>query len=393
MQKNQDVLGGYRMEFFTSPRIFRHPEPARYAGPIYPVFLPFSGCRQRCVFCAQHVQTGRPALDDTDNTNSPNSPGSLDSTGNADNTNSAARVRAVLREAHDALLQRRDRGAPPPEAAFYGGTFTAQPEPVLASCLEAASSWLREGLVSGLRCSTRPDAVDSSVLARLCGAGFSRVELGVQSFSDRALDRARRGYGRAAALEACALVQRAGLALGVQLMPGMPGHDRDEALADASLAASLRPDLVRLYPCLVLEGTALAGWWRRKDFTPWTLEETADFLARACLVFWRAGVPVARMGLAEEPGLAGNVLAGPRHPALGNMARARALHRLVAEEAAALDASAGSGPRGILVPRRYQGEFFGVGGELRPAYGALGIHPENVRFVDGDTFALGAVAQ
>lgn len=367
------------MDFSATPRHFRHPEPERRACLVYPVFLPFSGCRSRCVFCAQPLQTGRPALE---------RPGGPRGEGATPRNRRARGADSILEEAETGLKARRGKGMPPPEVAFYGGTFTAQPKAVLDSCLAAAARWRDEGLAAGARCSTRPDAVGADVLRRLFAAGVSRVELGVQSFCDKALERSRRGYGRETALRACALVREAGLSLGVQLMPGMPGHDRGAALADAALTAALRPDFVRLYPCLVLEGTPLAGWWRQGAFTPWTLDEAANFLAEACLALWRAGVPVARMGLAEEPGLAEGVLAGPRHPALGSIARSRALLRIVASEVAALSQQ---GPYGLEVPRRYQGEFFGLGNELRAAYAQLGLACGDVRFVEGDFFALGPV--
>ena len=362
MQKNQEVLGEGQMEFSMNPRFFSHPETKVRSGPIYPVFLPFSGCRTRCVFCAQPLQTGRPVAD-----------------------RDGRALRTALVETEAALLARRAKGQTPPELAFYGGTFTAQPEAALADCLASAFRWRDEGLIAGARCSTRPDAVDGRILDRLRKAGFSRVELGVQSFTGAALDCSRRGYGREDALAACALVQDAGLSLGVQLMPGMPGLGPDAALADAALAASLRPDFVRLYPCLVLDGTELALWWRQGRFMPWPLRETAEVLAEACLVFWREGVVVARIGLAEEPGLAGGVLAGPRHPALGSMVRSRALLRIVSAQIAALEQA---GPYTLEVPRRHQGEFFGHGNELAASYAALGLARDNVRFTDADRFTL-----
>lgn len=370
------------MDFFTPPRYFRHPEPKRRRGSIYPVFLPFSGCTSRCVFCAQPLQTGRPALE-------PDEATYVDEEGVAASRSRYDKgIDRILGEAEIDLKARRDRGLPPPEAAFYGGTFTAQPKAVLERCLAAAARWRDQELIAGARCSTRPDAVGADVLRHLSDAGVTRVELGVQSFCDSALERSRRGYGSESALRACTLVREAGLLPGLQLMPGMPGQNREAALADAALAAALRPDLVRLYPCLVLEGTPLALWWRQGDFAPWTLDETTDFLAEACLLFWRAGVPVARMGLAEEPGLAEGVLAGPRHPALGAMARAQALLRIVASEIAALERP---GPYGLEVPRRHQGELFGIGNELCAAYAKLGLDRGNIRFVQGDLFAIGVV--
>ena len=202
--------------------------PFRRARPIVPVFLPFRGCPTRCVFCAQDVQTGQ----------------------------IGARPDRILDKARAVLDLRAARGLPPAELAFYGGTFTALPETERDACLEFAAAALARGRITAFRCSTRPDCLDAALLARLRQAGCTAVELGVQSFADAALSAARRGYDGAAALRACARVKAAGLALGVQLLPGMPGTSPEIFLADVPLALDAGADMLRFYPCLVLAGTA-----------------------------------------------------------------------------------------------------------------------------------------
>lgn len=353
------------MDFLHEAHFFLHPEPEKRSRRIHPVFLPFSGCPGRCLFCAQDVQTGI----------APDSgPGSI--------------MRALTRTG-EALRASRGQGFPVPDLAFFGGTFTALPASELHECLRAAELWKGEGLISDLRCSTRPDALTPQVLDELKSAGFSLIELGVQSFSEEALALSRRGYTAEQALRGCAMVREAGLALGVQLMPGMPGLDRDAARRDAVLAASLSPSCARLYPCLVLEGTALAAWWREGRYIPWSLDDSVEYLARALRVFWRARAPVIRMGLAEEPGLAGHVLAGPRHPNIGGMARGLALFSFVREEIETCRVRMRP-LRGIrlFVPRRHQGEFWGQRGGLASEYASIGLSREKVRFWDDGRFAL-----
>lgn len=337
--------GGRMLARFPHPEPPRPPKAAR--TPVLPVFLPFAGCPGRCVFCNQAAQTGQ-------------APRPLDE---------------ALRQLEATL----SRPGPPVELAFYGGTFTALPEPWPSRFLECAGRFLATGRVTRVRCSTRPDAVAPALLARLRGLGLSLVELGVQSFDHAALAASRRGYDGAAALRGCEAVLAAGLSLGVQLMPGMPGQTREAFRRDAARVAALAPELCRLYPCLVLEGTELAGLWRAGAHAPWPLEEAVDALAEALPVLWRAGVPAARLGLAEEPGLC--VLAGPRHPALGQLARSRALLLHVRERLAGLSGAA----RTLCVPRRLQGEVLGHGNALAAGYAALGLA---VRLWDGQELAL-----
>ena len=341
---------------------FPHPEPQQPApkARILPVFLPFAGCPQRCVFCDQAAQTGQ-------------APEPLDALYH--------RLEALLSQppAVDAAPGnspgQRSAESPPPaqELAFYGGTFTALPEPWPRRFMELAGRFLASGRLSRIRCSTRPDAVDPTQLAELKDLGLSLVELGVQSFDDAALLASQRGYDGQTARRACQAVGEAGLSLGIQLMPGLPGHTPAAFQADVAQAAAFAPKLARLYPCLVLAGTPLAERWRTGAYAPWDLEATVEQLALALPVLWAAGVPTARMGLAEQQGL--TVLAGPRHPALGQMARSAALLAVVRQRLAELAQARGTPeiPAILALPRRLQGEALGHKNALAPHYAALGL--------------------
>ena len=336
----------------------------RVRTPVVPVFLPFRGCPVRCVFCAQDVQTGLADAKPLPGTAAQAVP--QVSTG----------IAQVLNEARQNLWHRHDAGHPPAELAFYGGTFTALPESELAACLDLAREALEQGWISSFRCSTRPDRVDAPTLLRLRSAGCGVVELGVQSFNDSALAASRRGYTGATALAACATVRAAGLKLGVQLLPGMPGHNPQHFAHDVPTALAAGAHMLRFYPCLVLEGTGLAAMWREGSYKPWPLEATLDALAQGWLEAMRAGVPVIRMGLAPEPGLAQAILAGPVDGELGGRVKGRALLLAVREALQAPDLRQKFLPESgfaLRLPRAMQGFFWGAGGELRPAWAALGL--------------------
>jgi len=277
--------------------------------------------------------------------------------------------------------------AAPQELAFYGGTFTALPAPWPQRFLELAGRFLATGRLVRVRCSTRPDAVNPAHLLELKALGLSLVELGVQSFDDAALLASRRGYDGATARRACNAVREAGLGLGIQLMPGLPGHTLQAFQADAAQAAAFAPELARLYPCLVLAGTPLAEVWRSGAYAPWELEPTVQALALALLTLWEAGVPAARIGLAEQEGLC--VLAGPRHPALGQLARSRALFDFVRQRLCALPRQQQERARVLAVPRRLQGEVLGHKNALARDYAELGL---SIRLWDEPDLALCAPA-
>lgn len=335
-------------------RAFAHPEPPRQRARIHPVFLPFLGCPGRCVYCAQPAATG-----------------------------TAPATLAEHLHALEAALEAAERsGAAPMELGFYGGTFTALPEPWPRRFLAVAARHRASGLVTRVRCSTRPDAVSPALLARLGGPeGLDMVELGVQTFHGPALAASGRGYGPEAAHAACRAVADAGLALGVQLLPGLPGHDPAHLVPDVRAALEHRPEAVRLYPCVVLRGTALAGALVRGEYAPWPLEATVGALADALLALWARGVPAIRTGLAPEAGLGEHILAGPWHPALGQLARSLALFRFVRSQVRAMAAP----PAALVAPRRWRSDVTGHRGALRPRYAALGL---TLAFEDRADFLL-----
>lgn len=280
------------------------------------------------------------------------------------------------------------------EVAFFGGTFTALPSDTFELCLSVLRQWRKDGLVTRARCSTRPDAPPSR-LHRLVEAGFNTVELGIQSFEAQALVQSRRGYTPDTALRACAAVREAGLELVVQLLPGMPGVTPEIFYRDVAVALEAGAEMLRFYPCLVLRGTELARLWQEGQYTPWSLDEAVDALTEGWLLAHAHRIPVIRMGLAPEPGLAEHILAGPQHPALGAIVQAEALCRTV-EAAVKKNVETGGSDAGtqlaklraLHVPRFCQGYFWGDKGSLRPRWKRLGITKENITWHEEDTLEL-----
>jgi len=327
---------------------------------VLPVFLPQAGCPRKCIFCDQSTQTGAPPIV----------------------------LSRVCRDLEAVLLARQQAQAPPVEVAFYGGTFTALPEDWISALLQSATKFKDSRTVLAIRCSTRPDALNHDALQTLRTLGLDMVELGVQTFAEQALARCGRGHTAEASLRACAMVRRAGLQLGVQLMPGAPGQRPGDFAADIARTVELAPDLLRLYPCLVFRRAPLADIWRRGGYAPWGLERTVQSLGGALLQLWAAGIHVGRIGVACTPEVQEEVLAGPLHPALGAMARSAALFRLVRREVVGFRNETGRAVGGICVPRRYQGEFFGHRGRWKQAYARLGLGAQKVAFRDEPYFSL-----
>lgn len=213
----------------------------------------------------------------------------------------------------------------PGELAFYGGTFTALPQSRLERILDGVLPGVKQGVFSGVRFSTRPDALSSATCRFLARWPIQTVELGVQSMSDEVLRQSQRGYTAETVVEAARRVREHGWGLGIQLMVGLPGDTRRRFLRSVEEVMDLSPDFVRIYPTLVLKDTLLARWFETGRYRDLTLEEAVDFCAAAYDRFLSRRIPVARMGLHPDPGLLkpGVVLGGPFHPAFGYLVRVR----------------------------------------------------------------------
>lgn len=324
--------------------IFYHPEPASCKTRILPVFMPFAGCKTRCVYCAQTVQTGT--------------------------------AEAQLKNVYTSLQQNlasADSGSGY-EIAFYGGTFTALPFDWQQRFVALAKDYKESGVVTGVRCSTRPDAINQDQLLQLKDAGLRTVELGVQSYNNRVLANSKRGYDEETIVSACNTVKESGLTLGIQLLPGLPGMDENIFQNDIDKTCALFPSVVRLYPCLVFKHTVLASWHARGEFSPWEMEDTVQRLGRGVLELWKHGIRVIRIGVAQEDGLTENLIAGPFHSAMGNMVRSEALRCLLEKKMQQLSKPFSR----LFLPQRYQGELWGYKGIHRRFWAEKGMTPDTV---------------
>lgn len=260
---------------------------------IIPIFLSHKGCPHQCVFCDQTAIAGESV--------------------------SPADVPGIIEEG-------LKRCAPHiPQVAFYGGSFTALPEEEQNQFLDAVRPFLNRKSVSGIRLSTRPDAIDRSVVKRLKAAGVVEVELGAQSMEDDALRAAGRGHTSADTVEAVRILQENGFSVVLQMMVGLP-CERDP-IYTAREIIKLSPDAVRIYPIAVVDGTPLARLWREGKYTPLTLEQGVEICADLSKLFEENHIPIIRMGLNPSETLSRAVCAGVYHPAFGELVYAKRYYR------------------------------------------------------------------
>ena len=297
---------------------------------IIPIFIPHAGCPHQCVFCNQKKINGQ-------------------------KTASAKAVRQQIEK----YLQWIKPGLNN-EAAFYGGSFTGLEPELQEELFAPVDELLQKGVIGSVRCSTRPDYISPARLELLKRHNVSTVELGVQSLDDKVLQRAERGHDAASVTQAVRLLREYGFKVGLQLMCGMPGQSRESFLQTVAQSIALKPDMVRLYPLLVIKDTPLEASYRNGGFMPISVEAAAELCAEAWEQFTAAGITVIRMGLQPDEELCtpGNIVAGPFHPAFGELVKSLVLRRRLTPQIEAL-LSSGRRKIKILVPKNMESKLRG----------------------------------
>ena len=256
-----------------------------------PIFIPHMGCPHRCIFCDQRTISGQTHFDE-------------------------GRVKQEIETALTTITPEDEV-----EIAYFGGSFTAIDRDLMIRLLDLAQSYVDSGRVSGIRFSTRPDAVGEGVLNRLSHYTISAIELGLQSLDDDVLNECCRGHTAAQAEDACRRIVARGYTLVGQMMLGLPASTPESDRLTAMRICSLGAKAARIYPTVVLEGTILANLSRSGFYMPLTVLEAAVNCAEILDIFEKHGVDVLRVGLCAAEGLdSKRVVDGAYHPAMGEMA-------------------------------------------------------------------------
>ena len=193
------------------------------------IFVPHAGCPHKCSFCDQRTISG------------------------AQHSPTGQEVTAVCAQAAEEMKEPGNA-----EIAFFGGSFTAIDRGYMLELLKAAHPFVQEGKVKGIRISTRPDCITPEILDILKQYGVTAIELGAQSMVDEVLEANERGHCASDAVNASALIRLYGFELGLQMMTGLYKSSPERDMETMRRIIGISPDTVRIYPTVVLKGTALA---------------------------------------------------------------------------------------------------------------------------------------
>lgn len=254
------------------------------------LFVPHMGCPHQCSFCNQKTISGSVKPLTTED---------------------------VFNTLNDACGHNNDPMNT--EIAFFGGSFTAIPREYMISLLETAKPFIDKGYFGGIRISTRPDAIDEEVLNVLKAYSVTAIELGAQSTDETVLRLNKRGHTREDIFKASEMIKAKGFSLGLQMMTGLLGDTFQKALKTSEDIIAIKPDTVRIYPTIVLEGTMLGDMYKKGEYTPQTTEEAVELCSILSERFYKNNIKVIRLGLHSGGNVEEGYLAGPYHPAFGEL--------------------------------------------------------------------------
>lgn len=253
---------------------------------VIPVFLPMLACPHRCIYCNQYVISGQQKLPST-----------------TDVIQLIDRYLATIPVDFEKRI------------AFFGGSFTCLPMEVQNRYLDLVQPYLRNGSVSGIQLSTRPDYIDNSILANLKDKRVSLIELGAQSLDDEVLGLAERGHSVKDVERASSLVLDHSIELGLQMMVGLPGDTKQKTMRTAELIHKFGASCTRIYPALVVAGTKMADMYAKNLYTPLSLPDAVEWCKDLYVYFNNVNINILRIGLHPTEDLRSgvNLIAGPFH--------------------------------------------------------------------------------
>lgn len=272
---------------------------------IIPIFVPHEGCPYNCVFCNQSSITGIHKIVDEEYTHN-----IIKSYLNTIKNNSA-----VI------------------EVSFFGGSFTAIDINRQKSLLKVAKHYKDEGKIKYIRLSTRPDCINKEILDNLKEYGVDIIELGVQSLDNEVLKSSGRGHEEDVVYASSKLIKEYGFTLGHQIMLGLPGDNFKRDIETTEKVISMKPDICRIYPALVVKNTPMEVMLKNNSYTPYSLDEAIKITKVIYGMLISNNIKVIRIGLqpTEEINVGKEIVQGPFHPAFRELIESSIMNDMIFE--------------------------------------------------------------
>ena len=218
------------------------------------------------------------------------------------------------------------------ELVIVGGTFLFMSKEYqinfIKSCYDAINEFDSPDLESakknnelakirnvGFTIETKPDYCKKEHVDWMLDYGVTRVEIGVQSLHERVYDIVNRGHNLNDVIESFQIAKDAGYKIVAHMMPGLPTITPEEDISDFKKLfedPAFKPDMLKIYPTLVLENTPLYQSYMDGKYNPYSEQDMVKVLTevKKMIPRWVRIMRVQREISSDQ------IIAGPK---LGNL--------------------------------------------------------------------------
>ncbi|KAF6242561.1 tRNA uridine(34) 5-carboxymethylaminomethyl modification radical SAM/GNAT enzyme Elp3 [Nitrosopumilus sp. b1] len=320
--RNHEILSMVSGDDFEKLQNVLIKKPVKTASGVAVIALmpkPFACPHGRCTYCPGGIEF-----------NTPNSyTGKEPSTINAIESNYevknqiTSKLKKLLTYGHDASKI---------ELVIVGGTFLFMPKDYqinfIKSCYDTLNGFVSSNLEEskannehaefrnvGFTIETKPDYCKKEHIDAMLGYGVTRIEIGVQSLQERVYNIVNRGHNLEDVIESFQLAKDAGYKIVAHMMPGLPTVTPQEDIDDFKKLfddSRFKPDMLKIYPSLVLENTPMYDDYKSGSYKPYSDEQMLHVLKQV-----KRGIPRwARIMRVQREISSQDIVAGPK---LGNL--------------------------------------------------------------------------
>ncbi|KAF6244698.1 tRNA uridine(34) 5-carboxymethylaminomethyl modification radical SAM/GNAT enzyme Elp3 [Nitrosopumilus sp. b2] len=286
--RNHEILSMASESEFDKLKKVLLKKPAKTASGVAVVALmpkPFACPHGRCTYCPGGIEFNSP------NSYTGKEPSTLNAIENEydPKLQITTKIDKLIAFGHDPSKM---------EIVIVGGTFLFMPkdyqENFIKSCYDALngtdSKNLQEAKSSnehasirnvGFTIETKPDYCKKEHVDWMLDYGITRIEIGVQSLQERVYDIVNRGHNYNDVIESFQISKDAGYKIVAHMMPGLPSMTPKEDITDFKKLFSdsqLRPDMLKIYPSLVIENTPMYKEYKDGKYTPYSDEDMINVL-------------------------------------------------------------------------------------------------------------------
>jgi len=289
--KNHEILSTVDGESYEKLQKVLLKKPVKSASGVAVIALmpkPFACPHGRCTYCPGGIEFNTP------NSYTGKEPVTINAIKNEYNPN--IQITSKLNQ-----LQLFGHDTSKIELVIVGGTFLFMPKDYqnnfIKSCYDALNGFVSNDLQTamknnettknrsvGFTIETKPDYCKKEHVDLMLSYGVTRVEIGVQSLHERVYKIVNRGHDYNDVIESFQISKDSGYKIVAHMMPGLPTMTPNEDINDFKKLfndSNLKPDMLKIYPSLVLKNTPLYNDYLEKKYKPYTDEEMLHVLTEA----------------------------------------------------------------------------------------------------------------